>query len=177
MQNRACFWKPFGSEPDNESQKHLKSAEKYFYPTFSAFWAKVSEKKIFFLGSETLGLLDNTLTANYEYSSRNRENLQLPIQIKLSEKASSFCEIFFPFFECSQTKGSLESQVFLKLLTLIDCLFNCVTGLVSETRFGVKQLKSLKNSSNLQKSTFILLFHHSELNWVRKSYFWSDLRF
>ena len=123
------------------------------------------------------------MTTNYQYSSSNREKLQLPIQIKLSEKASSFCEIFCPFFEstlnlqCSQTKGSLESQVFLKLLTLIDCLFNCVTGLVSETRFGVKQLKSLKNSSNLQKGTFILLFHHSEPKAVRKSYFSSDLRF
>ena len=28
----------------------------------------------------------NTLTANYEYSRINRENLPLPIQIKLSKK-------------------------------------------------------------------------------------------
>ena len=28
--------------------------------------------------SEILGLLDNTLTANYEYSRINRENLPLP---------------------------------------------------------------------------------------------------
>ena len=42
MDNRACFWKPFGSERVNESQKLLKSAEKYFYPTFSSFWAKLS---------------------------------------------------------------------------------------------------------------------------------------
>ena len=28
----------------------------------------------------------NTLTANYEYSRSNRENLPLPIQIKLSKK-------------------------------------------------------------------------------------------
>ena len=33
-----------------------------------------------------LGLLDNTLTANYEYFQSNRENLHLPIEIKLSEK-------------------------------------------------------------------------------------------
>ena len=28
MHNRASFWKPFGSERDNASQKHLKSTEK-----------------------------------------------------------------------------------------------------------------------------------------------------
>ena len=36
--------------------------------------------------SEIPGLIDNTLTANYDYSRTNRENLQLPIQIKLSKK-------------------------------------------------------------------------------------------
>ena len=35
MHNRASFWKLFGSERVNESQKLPKSAEKYFYPTFS----------------------------------------------------------------------------------------------------------------------------------------------
>ena len=35
--NRAYFQKPLGSERVKESQKLLKSAEKYFYPTFSSF--------------------------------------------------------------------------------------------------------------------------------------------
>ena len=48
--------------------------------------------------SEILGLLDNTLTANYEYSRINRENLQLPNKAKLSKKPSIFCLIFFAFF-------------------------------------------------------------------------------
>ena len=33
-----------------------------------------------------LGLFDNTLTADYEYFRSNRENLHLPIEIKLSER-------------------------------------------------------------------------------------------
>ena len=86
MHNRACFWKPFGSERVNKSQKLLKSAEKYFYPTFSSFWAKFSWKKLFLIRSEILGLLVNTLTANYEYSRGIRKNLPLPIQINLSKK-------------------------------------------------------------------------------------------
>ena len=33
-----------------------------------------------------LGLFDNTLTPNYELFRSNRENLHLPIEIKLCEK-------------------------------------------------------------------------------------------
>ena len=86
MHNRACFSKPFGSERVNESQKFMKSAQKYFYRTFSSLWEKLSQEKLFLMISEILGLLHNTLTANYEYSRSNRENLQFPIQIKLSKK-------------------------------------------------------------------------------------------
>ena len=64
----------------------MKSAEKNFYPIFSSFRAKLSQKKLFLIESEILGLLDNTLTANYEYSRTNRGNFQFPIQIKLSKK-------------------------------------------------------------------------------------------
>ena len=37
MNKRACFSKLCGSEHVKESQKLLKSAEKYFYPTLSSF--------------------------------------------------------------------------------------------------------------------------------------------
>ena len=79
----------------NKFQKLLKSAEKYFYSTFSSCAAKLSKKKIFLVRSEILGLLVNMLTANYEYSSSNRENVPLPIQLLLSEKQKSFWSIFF----------------------------------------------------------------------------------
>ena len=57
------------------------------------------------------------------------------------------------------------------------CLFNCTRGLDSEKPLAVNVLTSLKNSWNLQKSTLILLFHHSEQKSVWKSYFWSDATF
>ena len=44
-----------------------------------------------------LGLLDNTSNANYEYFQSNRENLHLPIEIKLSEKPEKFLRDFLPF--------------------------------------------------------------------------------
>ena len=39
------------------------------------------------------------LTANYEYSRSNRENLPLPIQMQLSKKAKIFCCIFISFLK------------------------------------------------------------------------------
>ena len=86
MHNRACYWKAYWSERVNESQKLLQYAENNFYPTFSSFWAKLSSKSLFLIRSKILGLLDNTLTANYEYSRINRENLQLPNKAKLYKK-------------------------------------------------------------------------------------------
>ena len=78
MHNRSCFWKAYRSERVNESQKLLQYAEKNFYPTFWSFWAKLSKKRLFLIRSEILGLLDNTLIANYECFRINRENLPLP---------------------------------------------------------------------------------------------------
>ena len=124
IQNRDCFWKPFASERVNTSLKLLKSEEKYFYPTFSSFFTNLSLKKLFSIRSESLGLLVKTLTANYEYSPSNRENLLLQIQIKLSKKPQTCLTFFFfQFFEstltcqCSGNNMSVLGLIFLKLFT------------------------------------------------------------
>ena len=85
MHNRGSFCRPLGIERVSESQKLLKSAEKYFDSTFSSFCVKLSYKKVFLIKYETLGLFVNTLTANHDYSRSNRENLPSPILIKLSK--------------------------------------------------------------------------------------------
>ena len=82
--------------------------------------------------SEILGLVVHTLTANYEYSGSNRENLPLPIQIKLSKNRRTFAVFFLFFFvhfwylfESSNVlkkNMSLIGQLFLKLLTPKDVL-------------------------------------------------------
>ena len=41
----------------------------------------------------------NTLTADYKYPVQYCRNLQLPIQIHLSEKRKTFSECFVPFLE------------------------------------------------------------------------------
>ena len=68
----------------------------------------------------------NTLTANYEYSRSNTDNLPLPVQMQLSEKLETFSPFFIAFFESAlnfehfEKKMSLIAQVFLKLLTSKD---------------------------------------------------------
>ena len=63
------------------------------------------------------------MTADYEYSRSNRENLPLPIQMQLSEEIETFSPFFIVFlesilnFEHFQIKMTLIAQVFLKLLT------------------------------------------------------------
>ena len=69
----------------------------------------------------------NTLTANYEYSRSNRENLPLPIQMHLPEKSKTFSQLLIAFLESTLNfkhlkKISLTAQVFLKLLTPKDVL-------------------------------------------------------
>ena len=154
MHHRDCFWKPFGRDRVNESQKHLKSAETYFYPNFSWFWAKLTLKKLILIRSENLGLLANTLTANEEHSRSNGENVPLKIQIKLSDKQLRFLMYFF-----------------LSYWLRNICLFKGIKRIVSENSLAVNLLRSPKNSWNLQKNNFILLFHHFEPNWLWKSYF------
>ena len=127
MHNRACFLKAYCSQRVNEFQKLLQYGEKSFYPTFSSFWAKLSQKRLFLIRSEILGLLDNTLTANYEYSRINRENLQLPNKAKLSKKPSIFCCIFFAFFasklnfQCFKKKNEPHSASISEVIDSERC--------------------------------------------------------
>ena len=112
MYKRSCIWKPFGSECVNESLKLLKSAEKYFYPTFSSFLVKLSQKKSFLVRSEILGLLVNTFSANYEYCN-NTDNLPLPVQMELSGKLMielTFSWFFIAVFESALNFPHLEKK-------------------------------------------------------------------
>ena len=73
---------------------------------------------------EVLGVYVNTLTANAKYLVQVCENLQLPIEMELSQKRKCFSEFFVPFleptsnFEHLKMKMIFIANVFLKLETL-----------------------------------------------------------
>ena len=56
------------------------------------------------------GITFNTLTANYEYTRSDRENLPLQIQLKLSEKLKTFSQCFIAFLESTLNLEHFEKK-------------------------------------------------------------------
>ena len=65
---------------------------------------------LFSITSEILGLLDNTLTGNYEYSCSNRENLRLPIQMNISKSRKHFALFFLNFSNLHEISNILKKK-------------------------------------------------------------------
>ena len=59
---------------------------------------------------EILGVFVNTLTADGKYPVQGCENLQLPIQMQLSEKRKTFSEFFVPFLESTSNFKHFERK-------------------------------------------------------------------
>ena len=99
VQKRSYISKLFSRERFNESLKLLKSAKKYFSPTFPSICVNLRWKKSFLVWFEILGVLVNTFTADYEYSGSNTYNLPLPFKTQVSEKLETFSPFFITFLE------------------------------------------------------------------------------
>ena len=74
---------------------------------------------------EILRVFVNTLTAEGKYPVQDCTNLQVPIQMQLSEKRETFSGLFVPFLEATSNSKSFEKKktivipnVFPKLQTL-----------------------------------------------------------
>ena len=76
---------------------------------------------LFSIRSEILGLLENTLIRNYEYSRSNRGDLLLPIQIKLSKKPETFCDLFLHLWYLHQISNVLKKKWSSCISEVIDC--------------------------------------------------------
>ena len=59
---------------------------------------------------EILGVSVNTLTADGKYPVQGCENLQLPIQMQLSEKRKTFSEFFILFVESTSNFEDFEKK-------------------------------------------------------------------
>ena len=132
----------------NESQKLLKSAVKYFYPTFSSFWANLSLKKSFLVRSEILGLLLNRLTANYEYFCINRENLLATNSNAITWKTKKHFYCIFGIYIKFWTFWKKNEPHSLSISEVIDskkmCLFKCIKDLVSQNPLAVNLLSNCR---------------------------------
>ena len=68
------------------SLKNSSDLHKSTFILLSGILREIELEKVILIRTEILGLLVNTLTANYEFSRSNTDHLPLPIQIKLSKK-------------------------------------------------------------------------------------------
>ena len=60
---------------------------------------------------ESVGVFVNTLTADGKYPVQGCENLQLPIQMQLSEKQKTFSEFFFHFLNLHQILNIFKKKM------------------------------------------------------------------
>ena len=98
MFKKSYFRGPFDKQHGKRAQALLKSASQHLYHIHWSLPNQFRWKTSLLLTCQILGLLVNTLAANEKYPVLNRDNLMIPIQMKLSEKEKSFSQIFAKFF-------------------------------------------------------------------------------
>ena len=115
-----------------------------------------------------LRVIVNTLTANHKHPDQDCENLQLPIQMQLSQKRKTFSWIFIPFVEStSNFKHFVErmiviANVFPKLQTVKYLLRSLSKKRHFRTRFYSQYVKVFQILPKSQWDYFYYVFHHSQ---------------
>ena len=142
FQESICFTSACGIH-GNSFVVHAHEVNPVDYPTASIIGAELCDKEIIISFAKMI----------YQKIKAQETGTAFP----LSEKfiCSNENAIYINFWSCWIRK---------------TCLLKCLKGLVSENPLAVNVLMSSKNYWNLQKSTFILLFHHSQANWVRLNF-------
>ena len=85
---RACLEKQYGKR----YQTLLKSASQHLYHIHWSLARKLCSKNALLLTCKILGLLVNTLATDEMYLVLNRDNLTIPVQMKLSQKKKTFSQ-------------------------------------------------------------------------------------
>ena len=118
----------FDSQNVKASQMLGKSPCELFYHVFlSLSWKLIWKMSPLVLG-EILRVFVKTLTADDKYPLEDCENLQLPIQMQLSGKQTTFAEFFVPFLESTpnfkffERKANRNSECIPKLETVKNLL-------------------------------------------------------
>ena len=107
MSKKSSFRGPFEKQHGKRVQPLLESTSQQEYHIQWSLQRKLSWKNSPFLTCQILGLLSNTLAADEKYPVFNRDNLTVPIEMKLSHKQKIFCGFFAVFL-----KSSINFQYF-----------------------------------------------------------------
>ena len=110
LSKKGRFTKRFDNQHVKVSKILAKSPSQQFYRVFSSFWRKLVWKMSPLVLVEILGVFVDILTADCKYPVQYCENLQLLIQMQLSEKPKTFCELFVPFMESTSNFKHFEQK-------------------------------------------------------------------
>ena len=104
------FGTRLGSRHGKVSRIFTKPPWKCFYHVFSWIWRKLIWKISPWVLLEIWFVFVNTLTADGKCSIQYCENLQLPIQMQVSEKRKTFFQFFVPFLESTSNFKHFEKK-------------------------------------------------------------------
>ena len=100
----------FGIQQVKESELLAKSLRERFYHVLLSFsWKLISSMSPLVLG-DILRVFVKTLTGDGMYPVQCCENLQLPIQMQLSDEQKNFSQFFVPFLESSSNFKHFEQK-------------------------------------------------------------------
>ena len=107
---------------------------------FLSFSVKLIWKMSPLVLDEMFGVFVNTLTADGKYPVQVCENLQVPIQMQLSEKRETFSWFLVPFLESTWNFKHLEKNmiVTLNVFLILQTVKTLARRLSKKRRFGTR---------------------------------------
>ena len=110
LSKKRRFRTRFDSQHVKVSQIRAKSQWERLRHVFPSLSGKLIWKMSPLVLGEVLVVFVNRLTADGKYPVQDCENLQLPIQMQLSEKRKTFSEFFVPFLESTSNFKHFEKK-------------------------------------------------------------------
>ena len=104
----------------------LRSVTNQFHTNLLLIWERRSRKTLVLVRSELSGQLVNTLTADYKYSSENRENLWQKVPMQISRKLKTFSGFFIAFMKSTLNLEYFERKDQSQSLSITE-IINCET--------------------------------------------------
>ena len=138
----------FGSQHVKSSEILVKTPCERFFHVFPSLSRKLVWKMSPLVLGEILGVFVNTLNPESKYPVQDGENLEIPIQMQLSEKRKTFSQFFLPFLELHQFLNILKREmiVIANIFPKLETVKNLVRTLSKEqcfkTGFGSQHVKA-----------------------------------
>ena len=127
MSKRPSFIQRFDRKHVNGTQTLLRSARNQYPTNLPLIWERRSRKSFALVRFELLLQFVKTLTADYQYSRWNRENLWQQVPMHISRKLNTFSGFFIAFLKSTLNLEYFERKDQSQSLSIKE-IINCKTG-------------------------------------------------